>query len=342
MTTTMRMLGGVALTLGLVAAGGFTYLADHATGAKMTESAQAFLETLSDEQRSQTLLPYDSEKRVDWHFIPMATRKGLPLNQMNDQQRKAAHGLLQAALSESGYKKTEQIMALESILRRMEQDTTGRRDPLKYYVTLFGPPAAEGTWGLSFEGHHLSLNFVVENNAVRSVTPHMLGSNPNELGGAGRGEHKPVLGPEESLAFELLGSLEGDARSQAIVADRAPRDVQAAGEAQLPQQETQGVAAGDLNDEQKKLLRSLIGTYLGNVPSDVAEAAWKDIHGGGFDKVRFAWLGATKPGVGHCYRVIGSTFMIELVNVQADAQGNPANHIHAVWRDPRGDFAIAR
>jgi hypothetical protein len=37
-------------------------------------------------------------------------------------------------------------------------------------------------------------------------------------------------------------------------------------------------------------------------------------------------------------RVEGTTFSIEFVNVQPDAEGNPANHIHCVWRDKTGDF----
>jgi hypothetical protein len=33
--------------------------------------------------------------------------------------------------------------------------------------------------------------------------------------------------------------------------------------------------------------------------------------------------------------------VIELVNTQADSAGNPANHIHSVWRDMAGDFALS-
>ncbi|MEO1972064.1 MAG: DUF3500 domain-containing protein, partial [Pirellulaceae bacterium] len=47
-----------------------------------------------------------------------------------------------------------------------------------------------------------------------------------------------------------------------------------------------------------------------------------------------------KPGIGHYYRIQGPTFLIEFVNTQPDAAGNPANHIHCVWRDMKGDFAI--
>ena len=58
------------------------------------------------------------------------------------------------------------------------------------------------------------------------------------------------------------------------------------------------------------------------------------------DGIHFAWAGAQEPGVGHYYRLQGPTFLIEFVNVQPDAAGNVANHIHSVWRDMRGDFAL--
>jgi hypothetical protein len=32
--------------------------------------------------------------------------------------------------------------------------------------------------------------------------------------------------------------------------------------------------------------------------------------------------------------------VIEFCNVQPDAEGNPANHIHCVWRDRTGDFDL--
>ena len=57
-------------------------------------------------------------------------------------------------------------------------------------------------------------------------------------------------------------------------------------------------------------------------------------------KIHFAWAGADKPGIGHYYCIQGPSFQIEFVNTQADSAGNPANHIHSVWRDLRGDFAI--
>ncbi len=73
--------------------------------------------------------------------------------------------------------------------------------------------------------------------------------------------------------------------------------------------------------------------------AEVAGERLAAIRDAGWDKVSFCWAGATEQGIGHYYRVQGPTFLIELVNTQPDAAGNPANHIHCVWRDMKGDFA---
>ena len=99
---------------------------------------------------------------------------------MNPEQRKAAHALLKAALSEAGYSKATQIMLLEGLLNELEKSKGGKniRDTERYFFTIYGTPNPEGKWGLSVEGHHLSLNFVVDKGHVVSTTPSAFGANP--------------------------------------------------------------------------------------------------------------------------------------------------------------------
>lgn len=315
------------------------------SGEGMTKAAQAYLATLDDEQRAASRLSYDTPKRVDWHFIPKATRKGLKLRDMNDKQRKAAHDLLRASLSELGYEKSVKIMELEEVLAILEGDKERkRRDPLKYYFTLFGKPDAKGRWGLSVEGHHLSFNFVVEDGQVVASTPQFLAANPTVAMKdftplIKKGER--VLAVEEKLAFDLVNSLNKKQTKAAILADKAPREIRAAGEAQPPITKPEGIAFAKLNDAQQEMLDKLIDEYIAAMPADVAAGRRREIEKAGTDKIHFAWAGATKPGIGHYYRVQGPTFLIEFVNTQPDAAGNPASHIHCVWRDPRGDFGIS-
>lgn len=329
----------------LVAAGGWAYFKQAGAGVDMTAAAEKYLASLDNQQRSQSLLDFDTPQRVDWHFIPKSERKGLQIKEMSQQQRKAAHALLHSALSEVGYDKATKIMALETILHELEGRRPGGniRDSERYYFTIFGKPADEGRWGLSVEGHHLSLNFVVENSAVVSSTPSFFGANPAIVKSEVPGGLKPgtrVLAKEEQMAFDLLHSLSAEQRQTAVIDRQAPRDIRAAGEPQPPPTAPDGIAAAQLNGDQRATLQGLIEVYARNMPDDVAQARRDAVKQTGLDKVHFAWAGADRPGIGHYYRIQGPTLLIELVNTQPDSAGNMANHIHSVWRDPAGDFAI--
>lgn len=42
------------------------------------------------------------------------------------------------------------------------------------------------------------------------------------------------------------------------------------------------------------------------------------------------------------YRIARNDFQIEFLNMQADAEGNPANHIHSALRTLPKDFGLAK
>lgn len=313
-------------------------------GKQLQTSAESFLSSLDADQKKLAMLDFDSQQRVDWHFIPKKTRKGMVMREMNDAQRTAALRLLRAALSEMGYFKAQQIRELEGVLRILEgEDRTWARDPQKYYVTIFGTPSETDPWAFSFEGHHLSLNFVCRDGKIVDSTPQFMAANPatimNEVD-APLGKGTRVLRDEEQLAFDLVNALSDAQRADAVIADEAPAEIRFAGEAQPDVGPAEGIPYRSLDESQKDLLERLVRTYATAVPEVVSRERLNQIRKNGWDQVHFAWAGATKPGVGHYYRVRGKSFLIEFVNTQADAMGNPANHIHCVWRDLTGDFDL--
>lgn len=314
-------------------------------GAAMATAAQNFLASLNDEQRDKATMEFDDPARLDWHNIPKDQRKGLPSGDMSAAQKKLCHELLRAALSESGYEKASTIMSLENNLREGEKGLAGAplRDPERYFLTIFGKPDVKGTWGWSFEGHHLSLNFVIRDGKTISDTPSFWGANPATVkvfidGGPAVGTR--TLAKEEQLAFDLLNALDDAKRREAIIADKAPDDYRAAGQPQPPQSAPAGLAVAAMNEAQKNTLWSLLEAYNSHLQSSIAQERLAEIKARGLDRVYFAWAGATKPGVGHYYRVQGPSFVLELVNIQSDPAGNPANHIHSVWRTLPGDFGV--
>jgi hypothetical protein len=190
----------------------------------------------------------------------------------------------------------------------------------------------------------LSLNFAIREGRVVADTPSFWGANPATVhtfvqGGPEVGTR--ALADEEQLAFDLLESLDGSQRTKAVIADSAPADYRAAGQPQPPHSPPAGLPAAEMTDVQKHTLRKLLAAYSGHLADDIASAQMKEIDDIGIERVYFAWLGALQPGVGHAYRVQGPTFLLELVNFQSDPSGNPANHIHSVWRSLDGDFGVA-
>ena len=92
------------------------------------------------EQLERAVMDYEDAARVDWHFIPKDTRKGVRIKDMNAEQRRAAHRLLRSCLSKFGFGKVRMIMALEGVLHELEKESPGRfaRDSELYYFTIFG------------------------------------------------------------------------------------------------------------------------------------------------------------------------------------------------------------
>src|SRR5262249_30300823 len=66
------------ILLAVVATSAWSFYRRASSGEGMTAQATRFLETLSADQKKIALLPYDSESRVNWHFIPFFDKDGKP------------------------------------------------------------------------------------------------------------------------------------------------------------------------------------------------------------------------------------------------------------------------
>src|SRR5205809_2483846 len=115
----------------------------------MVSAASDFVGTLKPDQKKQAIFDFDSDERFNWHFIPLQdkttrkyTRKGVPLEEMSAEQKKAALALLKAGTSESGNVAVTTIMSLEAILLEQEGPKSAMvRNPGWYFFTVFGTPS---------------------------------------------------------------------------------------------------------------------------------------------------------------------------------------------------------
>ena len=316
---------------------GAATLASPKSAATMAKAATQFLDSLSADQKAKAAMPFDSDDRLRWHFIPneMFPRKGLMIKDMNESQRRLAHDLLRTGLSARGYNKVTAIIELEDILKAIETGGKMARNKEEYLFSVFGSPSAKGNWGWRVEGHHVSVRFTVIDGAARgylSSSPMFLGTNPAEVRD---GEKKGlrILGEEEDAARALVMALSPEQQKQAIVNTAAPNDIVTANKNDISPLPDQGVTYALLRPEQQQQLMRVIEVYTSNMEADIAADRLAKIKKAGLDKIRFAWAGETEKGKRHYYMVQGPTFLIEVDNTQ-----NNGNHVHSVWRDFNGDF----
>lgn len=328
MIRTLFRLAAGALSVALL--GTLPAGADSATS-EMAGAANALLAALDAPKKAQATFELKDGERFNWTIIPRE-RKGLCWKDMTPAQRHLATSLLASGLSQRGFVKATTIMSLEQILLELEQGKGPKRDPEVYFWSLFGTPSETGTWGWRVEGHHVSLNFTIVEGRFVSSTPSMFGTNPAEVREGPR-KGLRVMGAEEDLGRQLIRSLDAAQRSEAIVAEKAPADVVTIGLRNATPLQPDGLSAAKLNGPQKKLLRQIIEEYVRRARPEIADADLAEIDAAGFDKLTFAWAGPDQPGQGHYYRVQGPTFLLEYDNTQ-----NNANHVHAVWREFKGDF----
>jgi hypothetical protein len=201
---------------------------------RMAEAASALLAALAEDQRRKATLDFaDQEERRRWYYTP-TDHGGLPLTEMTPHQQQATQRLVSTGLSFPGYVVASTIMGLENPLdleegwrARFARDRAGvtrARDPLMYYVSVFGEPGGEAPWGWRFGGHHISLHYTIVGGRVVSPTPTFFGAHPAEAPFVGRGTLRPLAG-EEDIARELLHALDEGQRAVAVIAGSAPWDL---------------------------------------------------------------------------------------------------------------------
>lgn len=324
----------------------------------MTQVAREFLATLSAEQRKQAVFALGDAEQFTWYYTPH-DRKGLPLKQMNADQRKAAMALLKTGLSAQGLEKAASIMDMENVLRVIENrppnDT--RRDPDNYYVTFFGSPEDENPWSWRLNGHHLLFQFMAQtdksgNGRVVAQTPAFFGSNPGLLrNDPGMADTRMadaripklsqygrrVFRQEEERAFALMKTITPEQLKQVVVAPVAYPEILSTNVRTVAMEKMDGLRLADMTADQRTLFLDLLQTYLTNYHVTLANQQLDKLKKNGLDNLRFAWAGDLTPklgeGKGWYYRIHGPTILIEYDNTQDNA-----NHVHTVVRDLTNDF----
>jgi hypothetical protein len=307
----------------------------------VVKAASAFLDALTDEQRSATSFAVDDPEWRKWMNQHFYVRQGVSFREMGEAQRQAAFALLAASLSARGLNMTRDVMRLNHTLAELNDDNFDEYGEGLYWITVMGDPSSSEPWGWQLDGHHLAINYFVLGDQV-VMSPVFAGSEP-ALAESGRYAGTTVLQEEQDQGLALLGSL-NDAQRHMAVVEASKDGNNNVGEAFSDNVDLEyvGIPGALMSSGQRMRLKDLIALYVGNLRDEHAARRMEQV-AAHLDDTYFAWIGGSEDDSVYYYRIFSPVILIEF-----DHQ-TPANlkhlypslpnrqHIHTVVRTPNGN-----
>ena len=304
---------------------------------RIVDAANAFLATLSDEQKAAVFFDFkDAEQRARWSNLPegIFERTGVAWGGMDEAQRTALVDLLGAVLGPEGVENVQEQMAADDAL------TAPGGAPVKfgsgyYYVSFSGQPSTTSPWMLQFGGHHLAINATVVGPNV-TLSPSLTGGQPLRFISDGRPVY--IVVKEAAQGAALVGSLTDAQREKAIIGTQFIDLVLGAGKDGMTLQ-PEGLPGAEMDVQQKAQLLALIEARLGIIMNADDRAAKMAEVRKDLDQTYFAWFGPAEPLGAAYWRVTGPTVLLEF-SPQA-LGGDPTQHAHNIYRDPTNEYGAA-
>jgi Protein of unknown function (DUF3500) len=327
-------------TDGKVVSGLFPVRSTGVSTAPVRKTAEAFLATLTPEQRAKTIFSVDDPEWRKWMNQHFYIRQGTGFYEMTEAQREVAFNLLRSSLSVKGLNQSRDIMRLNHTLGELNNNFTEYGKGL-YWITVMGVPSDKEPWGWQLDGHHLVINYFVLGDQV-VMTPTFMGSEP-VTANSGRHKGTTVLQNEQNKGLTLINALNDTQREKTIIEVSKTRNNNV-GEAFSDNivLDYAGIRAAEFTVEQKEQLLDLIGEYVGNMRDGHAEVKMSEVRQH-LNETRFAWIGETEPNSVFCYRIHSPVILIEFdhqtpIALRYLERGQPTReHIHSVVRTPNGN-----
>ena len=288
-----------------------------------------FLDGLEPGKRKAASFAWNGQEWRNWNYFGSGDniKPGLRLEQMDAAQKEAAWGVLGFLFSRSGIEKTRNVMTLQDVLAS-QGNMPNQRSSERFSFAVFGTPSDTGAWGFRLEGHHLHQSISVRNDRIVSVTPSSFSVNPNRVT-SGKHAGLVTLREEELLARKLYGDLSPKLQGRARISPTPMNNILSYAGRERANAQALGVAAPELGPGQRDLVWQLIETYaVDYLASPLADAQRARVGTGDREGVHFAWYGPNTAERAFGYRVIGSSFVIELGSVDPAAQ-----HLHTIYHD---------
>jgi hypothetical protein len=324
---------------GTLEAGLFPIKATGVTTRPIREAAQAFLQSLSDDQRGRTSFPVDDEEWLKWNNVHRYARQGVNFKEMSEPQRERAFAMMRAGLSAKGFARSRNVMKLNGYLGELVNNNVEYGEWL-YHLTVMGVHYDTAPWGWQLDGHHLIVNYFVLGDQV-VMTPTFMGSEP-VTATEGQYAGASVMQDEQNKGLAFMKAL--------TPAQQAAATIQTDKTANFPLAHAfndnkvmpyVGLPGTQLTVGQRTMLLELVGEYVGNMTEGHAKVRMDEVRAH-LDRTHFAWAGGASDDAVFYYRIHSPVILIEFDHQSPVALQGPRGvpsraHIHSVVRTPNGN-----
>ncbi len=328
--------------------------------ADVVDAGEAFLATLSAEQRAIAQIELTPRLAVRWTNFPGGSnvRNGVFFRDLKPAQVEAALKVARVALGEVGFARYQEVRATDDAFAKgrggrgpggrggrgggaggpggpAQRKGGGPGGPgggfnfgsENYMIAFLGKPSKTMPWILQFGGHHLAINIYYKG-TTGAATPYHVAAQPTVWKDDQGKTHEPLAPMRESLQG-LLASLTPEQSKRAKLEARFNDVYVGPGkDGQFPAK-SEGVPVSELPDASKEFVKKAIAAWTGDSPQ---AAEYRKIYEAELDRVMVAYSGSMSGSSrGDYVRLDGPRVWIEFA-----VQGS--DHVHTIWRDRLTDY----
>ncbi|MFE2311746.1 DUF3500 domain-containing protein [Streptomyces sp. NPDC059441] len=330
-----------------------------ANTAQVVAAADAFLATLSDEQKDTALYDFDdAAKKTGWSNFPtpVVARNGLKLGDLTDEQQAAALKVMEAALSKKGYEELVEIRKADDYLASLPPRTPtpptgtptatptggGGRPPgggganfgsQWYYISFFGKPSRTGEFTVQYGGHHAAYNLTYAGKNV-SISPTLTAVEPMQFDWEDmfyaplEDKRTATIGAIQSLTADELTAAEIDGSFDDLYLGPGH-------DGPFPAQ-PEGVLVSSLTKKQRAKVTAMLRAWVDDLDEKAAGRLLTK-YVSQYDKTYIGWSGGTTLDNNQTYvRLDGPSAWVEFSN-QPGASTDGV-HQHTIFRDETADY----
>ena len=324
------------------------------------DAADAFLATLSEEQRAIAQIELKPQLAIRWTNFPGGSdvRNGVFYRDLKPEQVEAALKVARVALGEEGFSRYQEVRAADDAFAKGRGGRgpggpggpggparkKGGGDPAQkkaggpaqkkgrgpgggamfgsanYMIAFLGKPSKTDPWILQLGGHHLAFNIYYKG-TTGAATPYHVAAQPTVWKDDQGKTHDPLAPMRESL-HGLLASLTPEQLKQAKL-DARFNDVYVGPQkdGQFPAK-SEGVPVSELSGTSKDFVKKAIEAWTGDSPQGVE---YRKLYEAELDKAKVAYSGTTNVGGerGDYVRIDGPRVWIEFATQGSD-QSTPS------------------